>query len=101
MKKLLKYKKLLGLVLAVAVIGCTAVVSFAADGDPTPDTVSTITTGITTMYNQVASNFSFTNIVSFLGVAIGGCALLALAWFGLRKVISMIQTALKKGKVRV
>ena len=101
MKKLLKYKKLIGIICAVAILGCTSVVAFATDPEPSPDTVSTITTGITTMYNSVASNFSFTNIVSFLGVAIGGCALLALAWFGLRKVISMIQTALKKGKVRV
>ncbi len=100
MKKFYKYKKLIGIVCAIAIIGCTSIVSFAAD-PVAPDDVQSIQTGITTMYNSVASNFSFTNLVSFLGIAIGGCAILALGWFGLRKVISMIQTALKKGKVRV
>lgn len=99
--KLSKHKKLIAVALAIAIISCTAIVSFAADGDPSPDTVSTITTGIQTMYNTVASNFNFTNIVTFLSIPLAGCALLALGWFGVRKVIAMIQTALKKGKVRI
>lgn len=94
MKKVRKYKKIITIAMAVAIVMCTAVVSFAAEGDPSPDTVSTITTGIQTMYNTVASNFNFTNIVTFLSIPLAGCALLALGWFGVRKVIAMIQTAL-------
>lgn len=93
-------KKLLITACCVAVVMCTlCVTAFAVD--PAPDDVSTITTGITTIFNSVASNFSFTNLITFLGIAIGSCSVIALGWFGLRKVVSMIQTALKKGKVRV
>ena len=95
-----KYGKLALTCLAIVTIVSTmAVGAFAAE--PTPEDVSSITSGITTIYTGLSSTFNFKNIVSFIGVAIGGAGLLALGWFGLRKVVAMIQTALKRGKVRI
>lgn len=84
----------------VGVLGAMFSVMASAT-DPAPDDATTITTGITTLFNQVATNWSFTNLVTFLGIALGTCAVIALGYFGLRKVLSMIQSALKKGRIKV
>lgn len=97
-----KYSKLIVVAAVVAIMFTVTAISCFAEGTTAAvDDVTSITTGITTIFNSVASNFSFTNIVTFLGIAIGSASLIALGWFGLRKVVAMIQTALKKGKVRI
>lgn len=79
------------LVIFTMCIGC-----FAAEED-----VSAAVSGVNTLFGDVSSIFTFTNIVSMIGIVIGSAAVLTLAWFGLRKVISIIQRALKKGRVSV
>lgn len=92
-------KIVIGAILVMSICVISSICCFAAvEG---VDTSETIVTGITSIFESVASNFSFTNLIKFLGIAIGSASLLALGWFGLRKVIAMIQTALKKGRVRV
>ena len=93
------YKKIAVVGLTLAIMAMTMVTCFAAES--TVDDVETVASGITTIFEKVASNFSFTNLVKFIGIPIGACSVIALGWFGIRKTISMIQTALKKGKVRV
>ena len=56
--------------------------------------------GVKTVFDTVSGTFSFANIISMIGIAIAAAALLVLGWFGLRKVISMIKSALR-GKLRV
>lgn len=82
--------------LSAAVSG--VVTSFAAEGDVSD--VSSITTGVKSVFSTVSGTFSFANIIAMIGIAIGAAALLVLGWFGLRKVISMIKGALR-GKLRV
>lgn len=82
--------------LSAAVAG--VVTSFAAEGDVSD--VSSITTGVKSVFSTVSGTFSFANIIAMIGIAIGAAALLVLGWFGLRKVISMIKGALR-GKLRV
>lgn len=82
--------------LTFAVAG--VVTSFAAEGDVSD--VSSITTGVKSVFSTVSGTFSFANIIAMIGIAIGAAALLVLGWFGLRKVISMIKGALR-GKLRV
>ena len=95
-----KYSKRVAVVImTLAIMAMTMVTCFAAESSV--DDATTIVTGITSIFEQVASNFSFANLIKFLGIAIGSCSVIALGWFGLRKVVSMIQTALKKGKVRI
>lgn len=94
-----KFGKLALTCLAVVTIVATmAVGCFAAESE---SDVASAVTGVTTLFGNVTSVFSFANIVSMIGIAIGAAAVLTLAWFGLRKVISMIQKALKKGRVSV
>lgn len=83
---------------ALSAAGAGVVTSFAAEGG-TSD-VSSITTGVKSVFSTVSGTFSFTNIIAMIGIAIGAAALLVLGWFGLRKVISMIKGALR-GKLRV
>lgn len=84
--------------LIVTIVATMAIGCFAAE---TASDVSSAVTGVTTLFGDVTSVFTFANIVSMIGIAIGSAAVLTLAWFGLRKVISMIQKALKKGRVSV
>lgn len=83
---------------ALSAAGAGVVTSFAAEGDVSD--VSSITTGVKSVFTTVSGTFSFTNIIAMIGIAIGAAALLVLGWFGLRKVISMIKGALR-GKLRV
>lgn len=86
-------------VLVCVVIGMFSICCFAAEA--TGDSIDTISAGITSIFNSVASNFSFANLVKFLGLGIGACSLIALGYIGLRKLIRMIQNALNNGRVSV
>lgn len=102
MRKLMntKFGKLLAAFMCMVLLVCMGVVnSFAAEA--TPEDVSSVVDGVKGAFNTVSSTFTFANILSMVGIAIGAAALLTLGWFGLRKVISMIQKALKKGRVSV
>ena len=91
-------KKVVGAVAVVSGVCATAISSFAAD--PAPADSSSVVSGVKTVFDTVSGTFSFANIVSMIGIAIAAAALLVLGWFGLRKVISMIKSALR-GKLRV
>ena len=92
-----KFKqKILGVGAAVSVAAMTAITSFAAEGDPTFNV-----SDISTVLNPVKTQFTFTNIASILALVVGSAAVLVLGWFGVRKVISVIQTAIKSGRLRL
>lgn len=88
-------RKIVGVCSAVSVAAMTAVTSFAAENP------AFSTTDIATVLDPVKAQFTFTNIASILAIVIGAAAVLTLGWFGVRKVIKVIQTALKRGKVSV
>lgn len=89
-------RKIFGVCSAISVAAMTAVTSFAAEGDPTFSV-----SDISTVLDPVKAQFTFANIASILAIVIGAAAVLTLGWFGVRKVIRVIQTALKRGKVSV
>lgn len=95
------FKKVATVGVAMCIMALSCVMCFATDGTGSAETADTIVQGITSIYSGLSQTFTFANIVKFLGVAISGAGLLALGWFGLRKVVRMIQTALKKGKVSI
>ena len=90
-------RKILGIGAAVSVAACTAITSFAADPTAPAFNVS----DISTVLEPVKAQFTFSNIASILALVVGAAAVLVLGWFGVRKVIKVIQTALKRGKVSV
>lgn len=88
-------RKIFAVFSVVSVAAMTAVTSFAAE-DP-----AFSVSDISTVLDPVKAQFTFTNIASILAIVIGAAAVLTLGWFGVRKVIRVIQTALKRGKVSV
>lgn len=56
---------------------------------------------IQSVLTPVTDQFTFANVASILAIVVGAGAVLTLGWFGVRKVIRIIQTALKRGKVSV
>ena len=100
-KKILAVTLVVGVLMAIGVVGC-----FAAEIPTTAltyvaETPESVIGGIGELTQGLLSTFTFANIVKFLGVTISAAGLLALGWFGLRKCVSMIQTALKRGKVKI
>lgn len=60
-----------------------------------------IVSQIQSVLTPITEEFTFANIAGILAIVVGGAAVLTLGWFGVRKVIKTIQTALKRGKVSV
>lgn len=90
-------KKVLGAVAGALTVVTTAVTSFAAEGNSASFSIS----DISTVLDPIKSEWTFAKIATILALAVGACVGLVLGWFGLRKVIRMIQTALKRGKLAV
>ncbi|HIU35412.1 MAG TPA: hypothetical protein IAC53_02230 [Candidatus Fimenecus excrementigallinarum] len=65
------------------------------------ETASTLMTEVGSVLEPITEQFTFANIAEILVIVIGAAAVLTLGWFGVRKVISVIQRALKRGKVSV
>lgn len=57
--------------------------------------VSEITSSVTGMF----TDFSVTNLLTFVGAGVGIAAGLVLAWFGVRYLTRKLMGALKKGKL--
>lgn len=91
-------KKIIGVAVGVSSTVAMAVNSFAAEAGAS-DTFNA--SDISTVLDPIKANFTFSNIASILAIVVGAAAVLTLGWFGVRKVISIIQRALKKGKVSV
>lgn len=62
---------------------------------------ATMVSEIQSVLTPITEEFTFANIAGILAIVVGGAAILTLGWFGVRKVIKTIQTALKRGKVSV
>lgn len=56
---------------------------------------------VQTLFTQLSGDFNPATVVSILGVAIAACVGLFLFWFGGRKIVRMVSTALRKGKLSI
>ncbi len=72
-----------------------AVQAFAADGDT--EAVS----AAKSLLNSATSTLNIGNIVAIIGAGIGAVIGLFLAWWGARKLVHMLVSAFKKGRVSV
>lgn len=89
--------KVLGAMTAALMVATTAITAFAAEGSEPAFNVS----DISTVLDPVKAQFTFANVASILALVVGAAAVLVLGWFGVRKVISVIQNALKKSRMKV
>lgn len=74
----------------------TSVTAFAADADGTD-----VTTGITTIFNQIKGSVSISQVVAIIGISLGTCIGLFLFWWGVRYIKNKVGTAATSGKLKV
>lgn len=60
-----------------------------------------VNTALEELLGNFTAQFTVGNIVTLLGIGIGSAIVLFLGWFGIRKLVSMLQTAFRKGQVKV
>lgn len=90
-------KKVFAVVACIAVMGCMAVPAFATDGSDSATAVS----AVQSIFNDLTETINVSSILSAIGIALGASVLLFFFWWGIRKVIKMVMTAFRKGKVSV
>ena len=96
--------KRIGSKVAAVVTGCavtasTALTAFAADG--AAGTASEGVSAAKNLLDTAAGSLNITNVVAIIGAGIGAVVGLFLAWWGARKLVRMLVSALKKGKVAI
>lgn len=65
------------------------------------EAVAVTTTELEPIKTAVTDYVNVSNIVTYLAYGLGAALVLVLFWFGVRKLMGMIMSAFKKGKVRV
>lgn len=93
-----KVKKILAFTGVIAVIGCMSV-GLACSAEEA--TAQDITQGIQTVTEAVTGQFSIATIASIVGIVLAACVGLFLFWWGARKVVRMISSAFKGGKISI
>lgn len=74
----------------------TSVTAFAADTDGTD-----VTSGITSIFNQLKGSISITQVVAIIGISLGTCVGLFLFWWGVRYIKNKVAAAGTSGKLKV
>lgn len=87
--------KFLGALTGVGVTASTAVTAFAAEGTD----ADAAKTAIQSILSNVTGTLNITNIASIIGIGLGAVVGIFLAWWGARKLVGMLMTAFKKGRV--
>lgn len=60
-----------------------------------------VTTALTDLLTNFTTAFTPGNVVSILALGLGASIALFLGWFGIRKLVTMLTNALRKGKIKV
>lgn len=89
--------KIAAVVTGCAVTASTALTAFAADGATASEGVS----AAKSLLETAAGSLNIGNVVAIIGAGIGAVVGLFLAWWGARKLVRMLVSALKKGKVAI
>lgn len=90
-------KTCLMMILSIAMIGSIGICAFAEGAASTPVQYSDFESIFTALQGQI----SVSTIVGVLAAVVGVCVGLVFMWWGLRKVVSMLMAAFRKGKVSV
>lgn len=65
------------------------------------EAVAITTTELDPIKTAVTNYINVANIVTYLAYGLTAALVLVLFWFGIRKLMGMIMTAFKRGRVRV
>ena len=89
-------KRIFAALCCISVMFTMALPCFAEEG-VTENPVSQIQTA----FGNVTSTIKISNVVSVIGIVMAAAVGFVLFWWGLRKVIKVIMSACKKGRVSV
>ena len=89
------FKPIFAIALVIMAMLIIGVVAFAAEG--TPVAYADFESIFTALQGQI----SVSTIVGVLAAVTGACVGLVFMWWGLRKVVSMLMAAFRKGKMSV
>ena len=84
-----------GMLAAMTAVNCFAAEEGVTSGD------TTFVAGATELFNKATGSINIANIVAILGIGIGAALVLMLFWWGSRKLIRMLLSAFRKGKISV
>lgn len=90
-------KKLVAAGAASMLSAMSVVTSFAAEGVTSTDT--DFVAGATELFGKATAQINIANIVAIIGVGIGAALVLMLFWWGTRKLVKMLLSAFRKGKI--
>lgn len=99
-----KLKKIMGVCLCVLCLaGCFV---FAASASETATDVVAISaddaiSAAQGLFGQITQVINFGTIGKVLGIGLGAVLGIWLAWWGLRKLFGMLQTAIKSGRIKL
>ncbi len=88
-------KKILAFTGVISVMCCMGLVCSAEES------TQSITDGIKTVTDAVTGEFDIATIASIIGIVLAACVGLFLFWWGARKVVRMISSAFKGGRISI
>lgn len=97
-----KLVKILGVVMMVALVALSCVSMAFASGDVTNAAVLDGDAAVSAaqgLFNSITSVLNFANIAKVLGIGIAAVIGIWLAWWGIRKLTSMLQRVLTRGRL--
>ena len=94
-----KLKKILSALCVVMVLSLCCFSAFAAEGQG--DAASEAVSAASSAFTTVTSTISIANIMKGLGIALAGAVGFFFFWWAIRKVVRMVTSAFKKGKISV
>ena len=94
-------KKLVAVGVGGMLAAMTAVNCFAAEPGGVTSTDTGFVAGAQELFGKATAQINIANIVSIIGIGIVAALVLMLFWWGSRKLIRMLLSAFKKGKISV
>lgn len=90
-------KKVASVLMSIMIVCSCAVFAFAEGTATTPVQYS----DFSSIFEALQGQISVGSIVGVLAAVVGACVGLVFMWWGLRKVVSMLMAAFRKGKMKV
>lgn len=93
-----KAKKIIGVCMCLAVLSCFFIVGCCA-----ADTVTDMgaADAATEIMEIIHAQINFKTIIGVIGVGLATAVSIYLGWWGIRKLVRLVMTAFKKGKVSI
>ena len=62
---------------------------------------STLSTGLKSLISAFSGQISYTTVLTFLGLAAGAVVSFVFLWWGIRKLVRIAMSAIRKGRLSI